>query len=485
MNLLESYKGRLAISEKYYAQKNSGEKMSNSKKMLTAQCLHNTATYLNEAFKVAAGTQRADLGMYKKFCMDITALAVPNFIVNDIFMVAPMSSFSGYITYMEYALGEPKGGAGGKLEATPFTSAMSKYDQSIWEVNNKINSPFTGFGAMTEDRARYSGEKVVETVPAGANSLTLAWGPIVKGAFEVVESGSVVKHDVKVITPSAGNPDVITYKDVTDINSPTLSELTAGARVAYQYDNQYIPQDKLPSVVARMNGIALTAKARRLAVEYSQFAAFQAKQDYGMDFEATIAQQAQAELEYEIDSEAVLLVKETADALTADHKFEWVDEELDTVSYSMKAEGFARKLEQAKAAVYKATGRFMPNWMLVSPDVMPILTFVKGFNASNNTVANGPYVAGTVAGMKVIVSPMLTKACYLGVLGADGKTAVGVYAPYMPIVPTQLLGFADGRMSQGFSTLYDMQIINKLLLSKIEIKEGDDQFLGKVTVIKD
>lgn len=71
MNLLESYKGRLAISEKYYAQKNVGEKMSNSKKMLTAQCLHNTATYLNEAFKVAAGTQRADLGMYKKFCMDI------------------------------------------------------------------------------------------------------------------------------------------------------------------------------------------------------------------------------------------------------------------------------------------------------------------------------------------------------------------------------------------------------------------------------
>lgn len=71
MNLLESYKGRLAISEKYYAQKNDGAKMSNSKKMLTAQCLHNVATYLNEAFKVAAGTQRADLGMYKTFCMDI------------------------------------------------------------------------------------------------------------------------------------------------------------------------------------------------------------------------------------------------------------------------------------------------------------------------------------------------------------------------------------------------------------------------------
>ena len=88
--------------------------------------------------------------------------------------------------------------------------------------------------------------------------------------------------------------------------------------------------------------------------------------------------------------------------------------------------------------------------------------------------------------MKVIVSPILgEKVCYLGVLGADGKTAVGIYAPYMPIVPTQLLGFADGRMSQGFSTLYDMKIINPLLLSKIEIKEGDNRFLGNVKVVTD
>lgn len=460
MNLLESYKGRLAVSEKYYAQKNNGEKMSNSKKMLTAQCLHNTATFLNEAFKVAAGTQRADLGMYKQFCMDITSLAVPNFIVDEIFMVAPMASFTGYVTYMEYALGEPKGGAGGELEDAPFTSAMSKYDQSAWNVNNKINSPFEGFGKMDENRVRYSGQAVVETISQGQTKLS--WTPV-REAFLINEGSEASEGETKLEVAADG----------------TLPQgVAAGAKVKYIYDNQYIPQDKLPSVVARMNGIALTAKARRLAVEYSQFAAFQAKQDYGMDFESTIAQQAQAELEYEVDSEAVLLVKETADALGEDHHFEWVDEELDTISYSMKAEGFARKLEQAKAAVYKATGRFMPNWMIVSPDVMPILTFVKGFNASNNTVANGPYVAGTVAGMKVIVSPAIgEKVCYLGVLGADGKTAVGIYAPYLPIIPTQLLGFADGRMSQGFSCMYDMKIINPLLLSKITITEGNGDAL--------
>lgn len=53
-------------------------------------------------------------------------------------------------------------------------------------------------------------------------------------------------------------------------------------------------------------------------------------------------------------------------------------------------EGFARKLEQAKNAVYRATNRFMPNWMLVSPEVMPILTFVPGFQAASNAIANGP-----------------------------------------------------------------------------------------------
>ena len=219
-----------------------------------------------------------------------------------------------------------------------------------------------------------------------------------------------------------------------------------------------------------------------------------------MDFESTIAQQAQAELEYEIDSEAVFLIKRAADRVAALGRYKdggaavnfvtkWIDEELDTISYSMKAEGFAKKLEEAKMKVYRATGRFMPTWMLVNPEMMPILTFVPGFQGNNANVANGPYVAGSINGMKVIVSPALepelmamTKidagvrkgVCYLGVLGSDGKTATGVYAPYMPIVPTQLLGFADGSMTQGFSSMYDMKILNDRLLGRIDVFQGND-----------
>ena len=447
--LLENYKGRLSIAEKYYAQQNAGKKLSNQKKLVTAMCIDNTAKFINEAFANSVGTQRADLGKFKQFCLDITTLTVPNLIVSDLFLVVPMSSFTGYLTYMQYALGTEKGGAGGEANDEPFKNAMAMYRQDEWKAKDIIQSPFKGFGQMSEERARYTGAAVVETLGADKK---LSWTPVLK-AFDMDA------------LDSEGNPTEVEVQA-----DGTVTNGVEGHKVKYIYDNEYIPQEKLPTLVGRMAGIALTARARRIAVYYSQIAAFQAKNDYGMDFESQIAQQAQAELQYEIDGEAVFLVKATAATAPG---VTWVDEELDTLAYSLKAEGFARKIEEAKMLVYKKTGRWMPNWMLVGPEVMPILTFVKGFQAANNSIANGPYMAGTVAGMKVFVSPMLDKECILGVLGADGKTATGVYAPYMPIVPTQLLGFADGTMAQGFSTLYDMKILNPDLLSKIDIIDGN------------
>lgn len=373
---------------------------------------------------------------------------------------------------MEFALGTEKGGVGGEANADPFKNAMAAYRggqggayTDPWNARTITNSPILGLGQMTEDRARYTGSAVVETL---GDDVTLSWTPVLEA------------YDMDTLD-SEGNP---TQVEVAADGKVTGSQ--AGHKIKYIYDNEYIPQEQLPTLVGHMAGINLTARARRIAVYYSQFAAFQSKQDYGMDFEATIAQQAQAELQYEIDGEAVLLVKAAAESEVAAGNLvpvTWVDEELDTISYSMKAEGFARILEIAKANVYKKTGRWMPNWMLVGPEVMPILSFVKGFQPASNAVINGPYVAGTVAGLKIIVSPMLGKECYLGVLGADGKTATGVYAPYMPIVPTQLLGFADGTMSQGFSTLYDMKILNPALIGKIDITEGNNMFLGQVEVV--
>ena len=60
-------------------------------------------------------------------------------------------------------------------------------------------------------------------------------------------------------------------------------------------------------------------------------------------------------------------------------------------------------------------------------------------------------------------------------------SSVAVYAPYMAVVPTQLLGYADGGMSQGFSTMYALEVLNKDLIVAGEIKDVKEALEVKVS----
>ena len=103
--------------------------------------------------------------------------------------------------------------------------------------------------------------------------------------------------------------------------------------------------------------------------------------------------------------------------------------------------------------------------MLASSSLLPILSFIKGWSPAPRGNVNGPYFAGTLDGLKVFVTPNIEpNAFVIGVNGDDLQTSAAIYAPYMPVVPTQLLNYADGGMSQGFSTLYALEMLNKDLL---------------------
>lgn len=67
--LFEAYKNRLALSESFFAKTHAGERMDNSRKMATAICLNNINNFMNEQFDNSVGTQRADLGLWKKFTL--------------------------------------------------------------------------------------------------------------------------------------------------------------------------------------------------------------------------------------------------------------------------------------------------------------------------------------------------------------------------------------------------------------------------------
>lgn len=425
-NLLEQYKARLAVSEKVYAQTHNGQKLSESKKIATAKCLENVNKFINEAFNNSVGTQRSDLGMFKKFALNLTTVALPNLIAHDLVIVYPMSSMSGYINYIQYTAGTNKGG-------------MAQGDV--------LNDPFK-LGKVDPD---YTSARVVETVTVAEDgTATLAWAPVYTGA-DVASQASVVGVEGATVT-------------VVDAKAGTIKVegATGEVKIKYVYDNVVIPQNDIPVVNAQMQAIPLIAKARRIAVYYSQIAAFQAKTDYGFDLGDQLAEKAVGELSYEIDTEITQLLIDNADE---DAELVWSKTLPIGVSKTEHYEGFTEILGIATQKIYDRTKRFAPNYMLVASNVLPILRFIKGFSAAPTGSINGPYFAGTLDHFKVFVTPNIEPGKFvIGVNGDDMMSSAAVYAPYMAIVPTQLLQYADGGTSQGWSTLYDLKLLNKHLL---------------------
>ena len=351
--------------------------------------------------------------------MNLTTVALPNLISHDLVIVHPMSSMSGYITYIEYQYASNKGQT---------------------KQGDLISNPF-GFGNVDSG---FTGAKVVEK--AEGTEFTPAWGPVVKTEdgkqFVEVEGEAGVWNPVELIDGKA--------------------TVTSGARVRYTYDNVVVPQNDLPMIKAEMKSIALVAKARRIAVYYSQIAAYQAKTDYGVDLGDQLAEKAVGELSYEIDTEVTNLLIENA---KEDPELVWSKTLPVGVSKAQHYEGFAEILEIAKQKIYDATKKFAPNYVICASNLLPVLSVITAYKAAPTGAINGPYFAGTINGLKVFVTPNIDPGKFIvGCNGSDMMSSAAVYAPYMAIVPTQLLGYADGGMSQGWSTLYDLKMLNKNLL---------------------
>mgnify|MGYP006902867059 CR=1 FL=1 len=385
-NLLEAYKGRLSVAESYFAKNHNGSKMDSMRKVTLAKVLENTDKFLSEAFTNSVGTQRADMGQYKKFVLALTTLAVPNLIVNDLCIVKPMSAASGYVVYMNYVAGSHKGQvAQGDL----------------------FNGPFQ----LGDAQADYTSSRVVENIDSQATSFAPAWTPVVEGEVDLQK-----KED--------GTWTTMTLVDgKVDIAADTY------IKARYLYNNEVIPQNDLPIINAKLDKVELLARARRIAIYYSQFAQFEAKNDYGTDLGENLAIQAVGELQYEIDTECVNMLVEAADKQS--EKLTWSKTLPIGVSLTEHYIGFVAILEKAKAIIYKRTKKFTGNYVLISADLLPILAFIPDFQrAPANTAINGPYFAGTVCGLRVFVSPAMADGNFVvGLNGNDMQSSAAVFAP--------------------------------------------------------
>ena len=428
-NLLETYSRQLKVAEAYVSKNFDGKQMSSNTALTTAVLLDNTNRWITESLSNEIGaSNRGDMGAWKKFCLNLTNIAVPSLIANDLVIVHPMTSYSGSVAYLEY---------------------VSLTDKGDVKKGDMFNSVF-GHGDMTEARQNFTSQVIIETV--GDDGIM----------FEAVENAFTYKD-------AEGKIQKATYK----VGNTYTNELPAkGTKVAYfaeEFQMEKVPAKEIPAIGPRMKHIPLVAEPRRIAVRYDQITAFQAKTDYGFSLDKQIAEQACGELAYEIDTEIVAMLKEGAGA--AQEELTWSKTLPAGVSKFEHYNGFLEVVEQAKAIIYNRTKKFHPNYMVIASDVLPVLRFINGFTAVKTAKMNGPYKVGELDGLAVYVSPLMGSGeFFLGLNGSDMMSSAGVYAPYMAIVPTQLLGTPDGGLAQGFSTWYAKALLNKNLLvaGKIE-----------------
>ena len=104
----------------------------------------------------------------------------------------------------------------------------------------------------------------------------------------------------------------------------------------------------------------------------------------------------------EIDTEVTQLLIDNA---SHDANLDWSKALPIGVSKKQHYEGFTEIIEMAKTAIYNKTQRFVPNYMLISSSILPVLGMIDSFKSADTTKINGPYFAGTLNGLKVYVTP--------------------------------------------------------------------------------
>ena len=233
---------------------------------------------------------------------------------------------------------------------------------------------------------RYTSQAVVESLDAANATYAPAWTPIVKGAF--VDEGGVA-HDAKFIAADDG---AVTYLDATEDGTFNVTE---AGRIAYKYDNILIPANDLPVINMKMEEIPLHAKARRISIYYAQIANFQAKAEYDLDMGKELAAKAVAELEFEIDEEIISFLANLGRKETNQIKEAVFNARLPLgVTMRDHYESFVSYVEKARVALYNRTQKFMPNFMLADPALLPILALISAWKPSSTSAVVGPYMAG-------------------------------------------------------------------------------------------
>lgn len=365
MRLFERY-----INAAERVQKAQKKTLTLEKKVALAQTLANTK-------QICEATNSSNIPS-KTYFMDMLTAVVPNLITPDIVSTQALESKAGMVSYLRFTYGTNKG----------QTTAGTMFNNSL----------YTG----RSDQYYSSREIVEEVVTDGVN---FEYVPILPGTVTVsLADGTTYTDDGQgnLINPAtSATVGTINYAS----GAFTCATAVDGTTANYEYNNEQVPDLKVPEINMSLAQIPIYAKSRKLAAYWGFDAAYDLKQQYGAEILDVMSAQAAGEIAHEIDLEVVSKLIQGA---AAGPELTWNKIAPVGVNIVDHYDSFWVRLTEGAKIIFNATQRVQPNFIVCGSNVSAVIECMRNFDATGGTDAVGPHFIGTLGGRyKVYVVPMI------------------------------------------------------------------------------
>ena len=432
----------------------------------TAVMLENTRQWLAS---LDESTRAVQVGGFADYLFPIIRASFTNNPIHDLVSVQPMTKKVGQIFFFNYIVGQTKGSL---AKGTRIYDAVTGYAGGKNYSDEKITDEALGVAtAGTAQVFALSYKPIRRTTillsidAAGANLYARDTG---NGALEKISgtntiAASTVNYETGAITitlgAGAGGTEVTT--------------------VTYEYDSEI--SDNLPQIDIQLTSAMVEARRRAMRIRYSQDAAFDFKQEFGVDADATLVAQVADLIRTEQAREVVSDLWGAAG--TAVTTFPVSTFNPATAGYSRieHFKDFIYQLNVASNAIYEATQRAHGNWIVCDTKAASVIQTIPApiFQAAgidNNT--QGVQFLGILNGQfrvwkdKLLSSESGAAAngnILMGYKGPDFFDAGYVWAPYQLLYTTTNVTLDDFLTRKGMATRYAKKIINPNLYRKISL----------------
>jgi hypothetical protein len=401
-------------------------------------------------------TKLVNIGGWDKAAFGVIRAAAPNFVVNDIATVQPMTVPVTLVFYLDFLMGTTKGNQ---------TSGTAIMDARTGPANTKYYSsavvPQEAFAASGDPTGNLAFTPVRPGTVTGSYTHTSGATTV---TFTDDGNGNLVSSNADLLAST------ITYSNGNFAVNSTANVDANSLKFTYEYDTE--ANTNIPEINIQITGAPVAAVQRKMKSQYSMEAAQNLQALHGIDAQTELMGVMSDILKFEVDREVIDDLFNFAQA----GNVQWDKTVPAGIGWAEHKLSFEDSLIANSNQVFSATRRVHPNWAVAGTDVCTVIESLPKFEA----VAGGLSTQGTAGVVKIgtlgsrwtlYKDPYFTSAAkwVIGFKGTSLYDAGYIYAPYVPLYMTNPITLEDFMTRQGVGTQYGKKAVNSKFYATGEV----------------